>query len=392
MPRKDAMNDSSASPADPLIALRRRLHRQAERSGAESATAAILRTELETTAPDGLTTSLGGHGLAAEFQGAAPGPTVLLRADIDALPLPDTAALPHASLDPTTAHKCGHDGHMAMLVGVAHRLAARRPARGRMVLLFQPAEETGAGAAAVLADPAFAPLRPDRAVALHNLPGYALGTVIVRRGVFASASRGLTIALSGASSHAAEPHSGRSPVLAAAALAQALSALPQVATSLAEAAQVTVVGLDVGGPAFGTSPGQGRVMATVRTHDDEVMERLARRCEDLARGIATSHDLGCEIAWSEEFPAVVNDPAAVDRLENVAHALGLPVVEAPVPFAWSEDFGHLTGAFGGALVGLGAGEDQPPLHHPDYDFPDALIPHGVDLLERAGRDFLEDDR
>ena len=149
--------------------------------------------------------------------------------------------------------------------------------------------------------------------------------------------------------------SGMNGGLAAAALAQALSALPQVATSLAEAAQVTVVGLDVGGPAFGTSPGQGRVMATVRTHDDEVMERLAGRCEHLVRGIASAHDLGCEIAWSEEFPAVVNDPAAVDRLENVAHALGLPVVEAPVPFAWSEDFGHFGSLAPSALVGLGAG-------------------------------------
>lgn len=376
-------------PDDPLIALRHHLHRRAERSGDEAGTATLIVDALAAAAPDAVVTGLGGHGVAAVYEGAASGPTVLVRADMDALPLPDTPSLPHASQDPDTAHKCGHDGHMAMLVGVAAALAERRPTCGRAVLLFQPAEETGAGAALVLADPDFAPLRPDRVLALHNLPGFPLGAVVLRREGFASASRGMIIALDGVSSHAAEPAAGRSPAPAAAAIVQALVAAPQHHTALEEAAQATVVGVEVGGPAFGTSPGRGRVLATLRTHHEPVMERLAARCTEVAQGIAAAHGLTCRIAWTESFPAVRNHPPTVDRLQAVAGSLGLPILWPDAPFAWSEDFGHFTAAYPGALFGLGAGEAQPALHHPDYDFPDELLPIGTSILERALRDLLE---
>jgi amidohydrolase len=374
---------------DVLIELRQRLHRCAERSGEEVRTAKIMADVLAATGPDELVAGLGGHGLAAVYEGAQPGPTVLVRADMDALPLPDTPGLPHASETADTAHKCGHDGHMAMLTGVAQRLGDQRPARGRAVLLFQPAEETGAGAARVLDDARFAPLRPDRVLALHNLPGYPLGAVVLRREAFASASRGLIIDLEGASSHAAEPAAGRTPAPAAAALVQALAAAPQHRTALHEAAQVTVVGVEVGGPAFGTSPGRGRVMATLRTHHEPVMERLAEHCEHLCRTIAAAHDLRCSLDWTEVFPAVRNHGRTVDRIAAQADALGLKTVWPDVPFPWSEDFGHFTSAFPGALFGLGAGEAQPALHHPDYDFPDALIPTGVAMLARALQDLQE---
>ena len=239
------------SPQD-LTSMRRELHRMAELSDLEEQTARFLRDQFQSCRPTQLVTGLGGHGLAAVFAGSEPGPTVLLRCDTDALPLPDRADLPYASSDAGVSHKCGHDGHMTMMLGLAHRLGAAPPSRGRAVLLFQPAEETGAGARRVLDDAAFAPLVPDVVLGVHNLPGYPLGSVVLRAGPIAAASRGMTIELTGASSHAAEPEAGRSPALAVAALVQSLSALPQTAAALGEGAKATVVGIEVGGPAFGT--------------------------------------------------------------------------------------------------------------------------------------------
>ena len=376
------MEPTGADP-DHLNSVRRHLHTLAEPSGAEKRTAAYLKQQLSQCQPDELLQDLGGHGVAAVFVGRIEGPTVLLRSDTDALPLPDRTDLEWASTTANVAHKCGHDGHMTMLLGLARELSRQRPARGRAVLLFQPAEENGAGARRVLDDPAFDVIRPDRVLGVHNLPGFPLGSVILRAGTFASASRGLTIELEGASSHAAEPHRGRSPVPAAAALCQALAALPQQESDLNESAQATVVGVEVGGPAFGTSPGSGRVMATLRSHGDAVMERLVDRCRQLAENIARAHGLECRLHWSEEFPATVSHAAVVEHLRRDLAAGGHDIILRDAPFAWSEDFGHFTAAFPGALVGLGAGEDQPALHHPDYDFPDNLLPRGVAFWRRA---------
>lgn len=366
-----------------LTAVRHKLHRLAELSGSESRTAGFLADELAACGPDSLVTGLGGHGLAAVFNGREPGPTVLLRCDIDALPLPEQTGIAHPSDSPEVSHKCGHDGHMTMLLGLARELAESRPGNGRAVLLFQPAEETGAGARRVLDDPAFAPLRPDRVLGIHNLPGHPLGAVVLRKGPFASASRGLTISLSGASSHAAEPQAGRSPALAAATLVQALSSLPQVETGYGTAAKVTIVGIDVGGPAFGTSPGEGRVMATLRAFSDETIDRLAQRCSELVSGISAAHGLAFDLNWTEIFPATINDPHIIDLLALAAKGGGLEVTEPKAPFAWSEDFGHFTAVFPGALVGLGAGTGHPALHHPEYDFPDDLLPVGVAFWRQA---------
>jgi len=362
-----------------LTKIRHELHRRAELSGTEIRTADFLCTTLTACRPDQLLTGLGGHGLAGVFEGRRSGSTVVLRCDTDALPLPDRPDLAYQSEAESVSHKCGHDGHMTMMLGVAQQLAQARPEQGRAVLLFQPAEETGAGARAVLDDPAFARLLPEISLGLHNLPGFPLGAVVLREGAFTAASRGLTISLTGTSSHAAEPEAGRSPAPAAAALVQALSALPQLEPGLSEPAKVTVVGIAVGGPAFGTSPGAGQVMATLRAFSDVAMERLSRRCADLVAGIAAAHGLGWDLTWSEDFPATVNDPWVVAAVETAAVAGGLSVVRPAAPFAWSEDFGHFTAAGPGALVGLGAGLEQPPLHHPDYDFPDALLSVGVDF-------------
>ncbi len=370
---------------DKLKTLRRELHRSPELAGQEQATAAKVADWLAARGPTRIVTGLGGHGLAGVWSAEVPGPRVLLRAELDGLPIPDEIDAPHASHTPGRGHKCGHDGHMAILAGVAARLEVAPPERGELVLLFQPAEETGQGASWVLEDPAFDGLRPDWCFGLHNLPGFEAGRVVVRPGSFAAASRGLAVELTGASSHAAEPQLGRSPALAVASLIQAFSAAGQFHTSLPEASKTTVIHAAVGEPAFGTSPGRGRVMVTLRAYEQEVVERLEARCRALAERIAAAYELQVEIEQVEPFPATINDARAADLIERAADAEGLSVTRPDQPFPWSEDFGHFTAAGPGALFGLGAGERHPALHNPDYDFPDDLLAPGVRLFERIAR-------
>lgn len=366
-----------------LRALRRRLHRLAEPSGAEARTAALVAQELRACNPAVLLEGLGGHGLAAAWDapGRPAGPVVLLRAELDAVPVPETIPLAHASLTPGTAHKCGHDGHMAMLLGVARRLASLPPPRGRVVLLFQPAEETGAGAAAVARDPRLRALRPEWLFALHNLPGYGEGTVLARPGAFAAGSAGLRVRLRGRTAHAAEPSRGRSPGRAMSELITTLVTLPPGAGEALEL--VTVTHARLGEPAFGVAPGEAEVLATLRSDDDRALAALRRRAAAAARAVAGRHGLSCTLSWEEVFPVAWNDPAATALVRGAARQAGLRAARPrESAFRWSEDFGVLARLGRGALFGLGAGRGQPGLHAERYDFNDALLPVGVDLLHR----------
>lgn len=375
-----------------VVSLRRSLHAHPEPADHEEKTARTLLEFLKArTEPTEVVTGLGGHGLALTYGYADPGPTVLLRADLDALPIFETLQIEHVSRVPGVAHKCGHDGHMAILVDAALRLWANKPTRGRLVVLFQPAEETGMGAERLIEDPKFDPLRPDYAFALHNLPGFERGCAVLRRGGFASASTGMVVELEGATSHAAEPEKGRSPALAVASLIQGFSAAPQLFTALHEAAKATVIHARLGERAFGTSPGYAAVMCTLRAYRDEVMETMKRRCVHLVESVAQAHELRSGIDWVEEFPATVNDDDCVELIEETACSLSIETIEAEVPFPWSEDFGHFTRRFKGAMFGLGSGVDHPALHHPDYDFPDDIIPVGGKIFEELVRRALGSD-
>lgn len=371
---------------DTVLALRQALHRCAETSHKERETAALVEEFLRATHPDELLTQVGGHGLLAFYTGTAPGPIVLLRCELDALPIDERLEIDHRSHTVGVSHKCGHDGHMAMLCAVARELGRTRPPQGRIGLLFQPAEETGEGAALVLDDDRVEHVHADWAFALHNLPGFPVGEVLLRDGPFASGSRGVAIYLSGATAHAAEPERGRSPALAVAELISALSALPQSHLPMHEAAKVTVIHSRVGEIAFGTTPGEGVVMATLRGYTDEVLDKLEEHSRRLGQGIARVHGLEARIEIREPFPSTVNHVDAVRLVRSAAEATGLATRVLDHPFGWSEDFGHFTRAFRGTIFGLGAGVEHPALHHPSYDFPDDLLDPGMRILHRIALD------
>ncbi|MCU0560556.1 MAG: amidohydrolase [Desulfobacterales bacterium] len=362
-----------------VIDLRRRLHRTPEQAGNEAAAAGLLLGFISRFRPDEVITGLGGHGAAAVFRGPEPGPTVAFRAELDAVPVAEVDGAAHCSRAPGASHTCGHDGHAAIVAGVSCVLARRPVRRGRVVLLFQPSEETGEGAQRVIADPKFQRIKPDWIFALHNLPGHDRGQVLVRAGVFACASSGMVVELTGATSHAAHPEQARCPALAMCAIIKNLIALPR---SFDFFTLVTVVHARLGEIAFGTTPGRAEIMATLRAAGDDQMQQLLAAARRLAAEQAARERLELATRFCDPFAALANDPAAVDLIRRAAFESGRELRETAEPFRWSDDFGRFTAVAKGAMFGLGAGRTHAPLHSPTYDFPHELIPMGVELFER----------
>ncbi len=361
---------------------RRKLHQLAEISNEEERTAAQICEWLEETRPDALHKNIGGHGVIAVYGRANKGKSVMFRAELDGLPIPDPDSINHKSEDPETGHKCGHDGHMTHLLGLAQWLHKNPPERICVMLLFQPAEETGEGAVRVVDDKIFKKLKPDYMIALHNLPGYEKHQVIVREGPFTSASVGVKFHLKGATSHAAHPEDGNSPALAMAAMINALSAMAGNSFGEHTLALVTVVHahLSLGEVAFGTTPGEGVVMATLRAAETEVLERMIPLAEKQGTGIASAWDLDLDISQAEYFQTTINDKELAGMLLEIAGKLELPDLQPSRPFPWSEDFGRFSDVSRVLLFGLGAGKKHPQLHHKAYDYPDELLVSGIKLF------------
>lgn len=367
------------------VTLRRRLHAAPELSERESTTAATIAAALEAADPSRILTGLGdmGTGVCAVFESGRAGPAVLLRCELDALPIQESNDFDHRSLHDGVSHKCGHDGHMATLVAVADRLAESPVARGRAYLLFQPAEETGTGAAAVIADPAFQELpAPDFVYAFHNVPRFPLGQVLVRDGLFAQGSVGFIVRFSGRTSHSSYPEYGVNPSAAVTALVDAVNTLHETFDSespVLGTISYAELGRAEKGPNFGTTPGEARVMGVIRAQNDADLAALRDRLAKLAAELADRSGLNHDLSWHEAFAATNSDPECVRVVETAAEGLDLVVERLDLPFRWSEDFGYFTGRFKGAFFGLGSGIAQPQLHDDGYDYPDELIDIGARL-------------
>ncbi|MBY6042745.1 amidohydrolase [Phaeobacter italicus] len=372
-----------------LTGLRHALHQIPEVSGAEEKTAAYITTYLRAFAPDRLLTGLGGHGVAAVYDGAADGPTVMIRCELDGLPIEELSDQPYRSTHAGRGHLCGHDGHMTMVAALAEDLAAKRPARGRVVLMFQPAEETGKGAPAVVADPAFGEIAPDYAFSLHNLPGLAVGQIALCSGPANCASRGMRIRLSGRTSHAAAPQDGVSPAGAMAQLLPGLVGLGGGTDLGPDYALVTLTHARLGEATFGIAPGEGEVWATLRTVNNTRMAQLIDEATALVGKVCAEQGLGHEISFDDVFEACTNNPEAVAVLQKACERVGLGVAMQDRPQRWSEDFGQFGKGAKAAMFWLGSGEDQPQLHNPDYDFPDAAIPVGAGLFRAVVSELLD---
>lgn len=391
-----------------ITKLRKEIHSNPELSFTESATAERLiqfLTSLKT--PPEIVRGIGGTGFLAIFDFEVPDgadpvnydnvKTIVFRSELDAVPVEEKNDFEHISKNHGVSHKCGHDGHMAILAGLALLITEHYvPEHGRVVLLFQPAEETGEGAQRmvdsgneVLDGILKHPLTT--IFALHNVPGFPLGSIVLPRGAsFASASKGFHAKLTGATSHASQPYAGRNPALAMCNIIQALLAMPSLHVPYDQKAIVTIVGARVGEKAFGVSAGDAEIMATLRATKDTTLAILEEKAKALVSGLAATYDLSHSITWEDPFAATINDLKSVDVVRGCAAQCEREIFWMEEAFPWSEDFGVFLQKTPGAMFGLGLGEKHEPLHGEFYDFPDEMTVHGVTMFASILQQILEE--
>ncbi len=371
-----------------LIQFRHDLHAHPELSGQEQQTARRVTSYLQALNPDDLVTGIGGHGLVATFDSGQSGPALLFRAELDALPIREINTFDYRSRVSGVSHKCGHDGHSVILCGLAEKLAQRRPANGKVYLLFQPAEETGEGAAAVLADPKFSEIKPDIGISLHNFPGFGKNSIILKEGIFTIAVGSHLFRFTGYTSHASEPENGRNPSLAIAEMLQKSQQFNIPDIEREDFGLITPVFTKIGSPAYGVSAGEGEVHFTLRAVDNQRLESFRSELIALAEQLSQRDGLTLSHESLQTFYANNNDKALVDLARQTAHSLGLTVIERQQIIKGGEDFGLFSEKFPCCMFGLGAGTDTPAVHNPDYDFPDDIIEAGVNMFEGIVRKVL----
>lgn len=313
---------------------------------------------------------------------------VAFRADMDALPMEEKAGLPYGSKNPGVCHKCGHDGHCAVLCGLAleaDRLGTDRP----VYFIFQHGEEIGGGGeecAGLIREKGIR-----RVFAFHNMSGYPEGQVLVKSGVTQCTSKGLTIYMEGTPAHASQPEDGKNPAAALAKLALAIEAMAGGQQGEENAAQeensdfggfvlATIVELAAGGRNFGIAASKGSVSVTLRADYERDLNRLEERIRETAQELAKRYGLALSFEEQDFFPETVNDPEAVSLVRRAAVSLKIPVRELSQPFRASEDFGYYLKQCPGAIFYIGNGEDHPQLHTAEYDFNDGILERAADLF------------
>ena len=388
-----------------LEKLRDKLNKNAELSGQEKETNKIINKFLEKTNPDVHYKNVGGYGIVAIYKGIEEGKNILFRADIDGLNIPSgqqTTVPEHVEgkdqrfdklsdrkvqssefkVQSQYSHRCGHDGHATILCGLAMRYGKKRPEKGNVILLFQPAEETGEGALAVINDPLFKEIKIDMAFALHNLPGYAKHQIILKKGCFASASLGLKLIFDGATSHASQPEKGNNPQRVITTLLDAFQKKYENLKRDKYHTTLTVTHVAIGEETFGVTPGHAEIWLTLRSQDDKSLQNLTDSTTALSEYVAKEFKLKFSHSIHEAFAATMNSCREVDIVEQAARDLKLSVNYIKEPFPWSEDFGRFGNICPVCLFGLGSGLEHEPLHSPIYDFEDEIIDTGIDIFEK----------
>ena len=368
-------------------AIRKDLHNHPQTAGNEQFAHDMILRHLQGLHPDKVYTHVGGYGVIAVWEAKDSRnntitqsrnlPTIAFRADTDALPI---------------GHRCGHDGHTTILLRLAELINCEfrnsncesaefkiHNSKFNILLLWQPAEETGEGSRAILDTGILQQYNIRAFYALHNLPGYPLGTVVLCPRTFAAASTGVVYHLDGRETHASTPELGINPGLAVSEIIQRISGLPRSGEN-SEFRQSTLICVRVGSPAFGTSAGHGEVMFTLRAFTNAEMERLLNDANQVVDEVALRYKLKVSRSLVEPFRATENNGDCVEAIEKAAENVPLRVRYQMEPNRWSEDFAEYLLHYKGAMFGIGSGEKQPELHHPDYDFPDDLVEPAAQLF------------
>lgn len=367
---------------DPIL-LRRHLHRFPELSMKEYRTAAIVAERLRAL---GLRVreGVGQTGVLGLLEGGKPGPTTLLRADMDALPIRELNDVPYASANEGAMHACGHDAHMTILLCAAAELAARRDeVAGTVVFCFQPGEEGSAGNRLMIEDGALEHPHVDRCFALHVYSGLDVGKIGVRNGAFFASADEYVLTIEGKGGHGAMPQLSVDPIAVAAQFVTALQTIVSREIHPKEPAVVTVAHIQAG-TTFNVIPDRAVLEGTVRCFDREVRASMPARIERIAAGVCQAMRASATLDYRFSYPATVNDPAMTDLVRSVgARVVGAENVIEHEVVMWAEDmaFMHEQRPSSYFLLGaLGGPQSSIPHHNARFDIDERALRHGIDMM------------
>ncbi|OEI83974.1 amidohydrolase [Brucella sp. BO3] len=361
-----------------IAAWRRKLHQNPELLYDVHETAKFVEEKLKSFGCDQVETGIGRTGVVGIIKGRhGDGHAIGLRADMDALPIMETSGAEWASQNPGKAHSCGHDGHTAMLLGAAQYLAETRNFRGSVALLFQPAEEGGAGGLAMVEDGVMDRFGISEVYGVHNMPGLPVGQFAMRKGPIMAATDEFDLFITGRGGHAAQPHRTIDPILAGSQLMIALQGIVSRNTDPLDSLVISVTKF-MAGEAYNVIPEKAKLSGTVRTLKKETRAFAERRIRETAAGIAAATGAEITVRYKNNYPVTFNHDAQTEFAARVAATVaGEGKVDTNIePMMAAEDFSYMLEARPGAYIFLGNG-DTPGLHHPAYDFNDDAIPYGV---------------
>jgi hippurate hydrolase len=379
---------------EPIIAhqaelqqIRRDIHAHPELCYEEQRTADLVAARLaEWGIP--IVRGLGVTGVVGIIKNGTSNRAIGLRADMDALPMQELNSFEHASRHAGKMHACGHDGHVAMLLGAAHYLSQHRNFDGTVYLIFQPAEEGGGGARRMIEDGLFEQFPMEAVYGMHNWPGLPVGTFGVVAGPMMASSNEFRVVVKGKGAHAAQPHRGVDPVMVAVQVAQAWQTIISREKNPLETAVLSITQIHAGS-ATNVIPDEAVLIGTVRTFTPGVLDLVERRMEEIAAGVAAGFNASIDFGFKRNYPPLVNHPAqtafAVEAMKAVA---GSDKVDTDVePTMGAEDFAYMLQAKPGCYVFIGNGEGDHrsaghglgpcQLHNASYDFNDQLLPIGA---------------
>ncbi|MCO5733641.1 M20 aminoacylase family protein [Rhizobium sp. SSA_523] len=370
---------------------RRHLHERPELLYDVDETAAFVADKLRAFGVDEVVTGLGRTGVVGIIRGKGESERVVgLRADMDALPLEEISGRPWASRIPGKMHACGHDGHTAMLLGAARHLAETRNFNGSVAVIFQPAEEGGRGALAMVEDGLMDRFGIQEVYGMHNMPGMPLGTFAIRKGGIMAAPDKFTIKIAGRGGHAAEPHRTADPIVIG---AQIVNGLQMIAARNANPLRSVVVSITQfhAGTTHNIIPEEAFLTGTVRSLDENVRDLAEARIRQIAEGIAAAHDARAEVEYERACPVTVNHPEETLHAARAAmDIVGERQVNTDVDASMAgEDFAFMLQARPGAYIMIGNG-DTAALHNPAYDFNDEALAYGISYWVRLAEQRLSD--
>ncbi|MDU0338382.1 amidohydrolase [Bosea rubneri] len=363
---------------DEMTGWRRQLHANPEFGFEEKQTAAFVAAKLREFGLDDVAEGVGGTGVVGTLKRGSGNRSIALRADMDALRITEQGDHAHRSRSPGVMHACGHDGHTTMLLGAAKLLAAEGGFDGTVRFLFQPAEEWGKGALAMLADGLLERFPFEEIYGLHNAPGLAVGRFKTRAGPFMSAEDNFEIVLRGVGGHAARPHSGNEVLVAACALVTNLQTIVSRRLSPTDIGVVSVTELLTDGTR-NALPGLARILGDARSFRPEISAEIEKQMGIIVEGTALAYNVTAELTYTREFVPLVNDDALVQEAATAARTVfgegGVAIAREPM--TGSEDFARFLEHVPGCFAYVGNGEGSAPLHNPTYDFNDEGLIHGA---------------